>query len=82
MYHYETKALLSVSSMNLLFTIYKPTDLYTHSSCIADEDLWVETSRISKFMLLMFNKALFLSMCVHFPCVHIYIYIYILYIFP
>ena len=37
---------------------------------ITDEDLLVEMSRISKFMLLKFNKALFLSMCVHFPCVH------------
>ena len=27
-------------------------------------------SRNSTFMLLTFNKALFLSMCVRFPCVH------------
>ena len=53
--------------MNLLISY---TDLDSYSSCIANEELWVETSRISKFMLLMFNKALFLSMCVLFPWVH------------
>ena len=37
---------------------------------LTDEDLLVETSRISKFILLMFNKALFLSICVRFSCVH------------
>ena len=34
------------------------------------EDLQAEMSRISKFMLLTFNKALFLSMYECFPCVH------------
>ena len=32
---------------------------------IADEDLQVETSRISKFMLLMLNKTLFSNICMY-----------------
>ena len=61
---YENKALLCVSNMNLLISY-----LNSHS-CVTFEDLQVEVSRISEFLLLTFNKALFLFMCVRFPCVH------------